>query len=140
MTTSEVQHHEFLIKTVEMSGKIYSEQKGRFPLASIKGNKYVRVVYDHDSNSILADPLKSRSAEQLLAATAKMHIFLRERGIHPKIHMMNNGCSSTVQYYLKNNDIELQLVPPNLNRTNTTEKAIGILKDHLISGLATVHP
>ena len=140
MTTTEVRHHEFFIKTVELSGKIYSDQTGRFPLTSSNGNRYVMVVYDNDSNSILVEPLKSRSAEHLLAATAKMHIFLRERVIHPKIHIMDNECSSTVQSYLKNNNVELQLVPPNLHRTNAAEKAIGIFKDHFISGLTTVHP
>ena len=39
-----------------------------------------------------------------------------------------------------NNNIELQLVPPNLHRTNAAEKEIGIFKDHFISGLTTVHP
>ena len=53
MTTPEVRHHEFCIKTVELSSKIYSDQTGRFPLTSSKGNKYVMVVYDHDSNAIL---------------------------------------------------------------------------------------
>ena len=91
------------------------------------------VVYDHDSNAILAEPLKSRSAEHLLAATAKMHIFLRERGVHPKIHIKDNACSSTVQSYLKNNNIKIQLVPPKLHHTNAAEKAIGIFKDHFIS-------
>ena len=138
MTTPEVRHHELFIKTVELSGNIYSDQTGRFPLTSSKGNKYVMVVYDHDSNAILAEPLKSRSAEHLLAATAKIHIFLRERGIHPKIHIMDNECSSTVRSYLKNNNIKLHLVPPNLYRTNASEKAIGIFKDHFISGLATL--
>ena len=109
-------------------------------MTSSKVNKYVMVVYDHDSNAILTDPLKSWSAEHLLAATAKMHIFLRERGIHPEIRIMENECSSTVRSYLKNNDIKLHLVPPNLHRINAAEKAIGIFKDHFISGLATVHP
>ena len=90
------------------------------------------VVYDHNSNAILTKSLKSWSAEHLLAATDKMHIFLRERGVHPKIHIMENECSSTVQSYLKNNNIELQVVPPNLHRTNAEEKAIGIFKDHFI--------
>ena len=45
-----------------------------------------------------------------------------------------------VQSYLKNNNIQLQIVQPNLHRTNAAEKAIGIFKDHFISGLATVHP
>ena len=109
-------------------------------MTSSKGNRYVMVVYDHNSNAIPAEPLKSRSAEHLLAATAKMHIFLRECGVHPKIHIMDNECSSTVRSYLKKNNIELQLVLPNLHRTNAAEKAIGIFKDHFISGLATVHP
>ena len=140
MTTQEVQHHGFFIKTVELSGNIYSDQTGRLPLTSSNGNRYVMVVYNHDYNAILAEPLKSRSAEHLLAATAKMHILLRERGINPKIYIMDNECSSTVRSYLKNNNIELQLVPTNLHRTNATEKEIGIFKDHFISGLATVHP
>ena len=91
-TTTEVLHHEFFIKTVELSGKIYSDQTGRLPLTSSKGNRYVMIVYDNDSNAILAEPLKLRSAENLLADTAKIHIFLRERAIHPKIHIMDNGC------------------------------------------------
>ena len=133
MTTTEVRHHEFFIKTVELSGKIYSDKTCRFPLTSSKGNRYVMIVYDQDSNAILTETFKSRSAEYLPAATSKMHIFLRERGVHPKIHIMDNECSSTVQYYLNNNNIELQLVPPNLHLTNAAEKAIGIFKDHFIS-------
>ena len=122
MTTPEVRHHEFFIKTVELSGKIYSDQPGRFPLTSSKGNKYSMVVYDHNSNAILAEPFKSRSSEHLLAATAKTQIFLRERGIHPKIHIVDNKCSQMVRFYLKNNNIELQLVPPNLHLINAAEK------------------
>ena len=138
--TTEVRHHELFIKTVKLSGKIYSDQTGCFPLTSSKGNRYVIVVYDHNSKVILAEPLKSRSVEYLLAATAKMHIFLRERGVHPKIHIMDNECSSTLRSYLKNNNIELQLVPPILHRTNTAGKSIVIFKEHFISVLATVHP
>ena len=140
MTTTEVRHHELFIKTVKLSGKIYSDQTGCFPLTSSKANRYFMVVYDHDSNAILAEPLKSRSAEHLLASTAKMHIFLRERGVHPKIHIMENESSSTVWSYLKNNNIKLQLVPPNLHHTNASEKSIGIFKDHFISGMATLYP
>jgi hypothetical protein len=41
---------------------------------------------------------------------------------------------------LRTKNVNLQLVPPNLHRTNAAEKAIGIFKDHFITGLATVHP
>jgi hypothetical protein len=35
-------------------GHIYMDQTGRFPLVSSKGNKYIMVLYDYDSNAILA--------------------------------------------------------------------------------------
>ena len=39
-----------------------------------------------------------------------------------------------------NSDIAFQLVPPNLHRTLTAERAIGTFKDHLIAGLASCDP
>ena len=54
MTKTEVRHHKFYIKTVELSGKIYNDQTGRFPLTSIKGNRYGMVIYNHNSNAFLA--------------------------------------------------------------------------------------
>ena len=53
---------------------------------------------------------------------------------------MDNECSDLVMNFLQQNNLELQLVPPNIHRTNAAEKAIGTFKDHFITGLATVHP
>ena len=50
-----------------------------------------------------------------------------------QVTVMNAG-------YQDQNNIELQLVPPNLHSTNAAKKAIGLFKDQFISGLATVHP
>jgi hypothetical protein len=47
-------------QAVQVSGQIFSDQTGRFPVISSKGNQYIMVVYDYDSNHILAEPLKSR--------------------------------------------------------------------------------
>ena len=77
MTTSKVRHHELFIKTVELSGKIYSDQTGRFHLTSSKGNKYFMVLYDHDSNVILAKPLKSRWRNIFLQPLQKCTFFSR---------------------------------------------------------------
>ena len=46
---------------MEITGKIYTDQTGRFPVTSSKGSKYLMVLYDYDSNAILSEPLKSRS-------------------------------------------------------------------------------
>ena len=60
--------NEFYAKIIDLTRKIYSDQTGRFPVQSSRGNKYIMVVYDHDSNVILTKALKSRSAAEHLAA------------------------------------------------------------------------
>ena len=44
------------------SNKAYMDLTGKFPHQSTRGNKYVLVVYDYDSNGILVEPLSSRQA------------------------------------------------------------------------------
>ena len=61
------------------SGKMYSDQTGNFFQASSKGNLLVMILYDYDSNAILAEPIKNRKAETILAAYEKMHRFLKSR-------------------------------------------------------------
>jgi hypothetical protein len=39
---------------------IYSDQTGRFPKQSLRGNKYLMVMVEVDSNAILLEPMKSR--------------------------------------------------------------------------------
>jgi hypothetical protein len=47
------------------SGQIYTDQTGRFPVVSSKGNKYIMILYDYDSNAILAQPIKDRTTPEL---------------------------------------------------------------------------
>ena len=46
------------IVTPQEEGKIYTYQTGRFPTTSSRGYKYILILYDQYSNSILAEPLK----------------------------------------------------------------------------------
>jgi hypothetical protein len=48
------------------AGQIYIDQTGRFPIVSSRGNKYIMVLYDYDSNVILAKPIKDSTAPELL--------------------------------------------------------------------------
>jgi hypothetical protein len=48
------------------AGQIYTDQTGRFPVVSSRGNKYIMILYDYDSNTILAKPIKDRTAPELL--------------------------------------------------------------------------
>ena len=44
---------------VDVSGQIFSDQTGRFPKVSSRGNSSVMVLYDYDKNAILNEPLKN---------------------------------------------------------------------------------
>ena len=61
MTTSsindDVRANIVSFKLVETKGKVFSDQTGRFPITSSRGNKYIMAMYDNDSNTILAEPM-----------------------------------------------------------------------------------
>ena len=56
-------------------GKVYSDQTGNFKCVSSQGSNSIVLMYDYDSNAILAEPIKNRKAESILAAYEKMHKF-----------------------------------------------------------------
>jgi hypothetical protein len=45
---------------------IATDLPGRYPVTSRRGNKYIFVLYDYDSNLIIAEPIKSRNASDLV--------------------------------------------------------------------------
>jgi hypothetical protein len=56
-----------------IDGVISSDQTGRFPITSNRGNAYVVVFYVYDANYIRSIPIKSRSKEELLRAYNKVY-------------------------------------------------------------------
>ena len=47
--------------------KAYTDQTGRFPHQSARGNNYFSICYDYDTNAILAT-IKNRETEIIIAA------------------------------------------------------------------------
>jgi hypothetical protein len=72
------------------AGQIYTDQTGRFPVVSSKGNKYIMILYDYDSNAILAQSIKNRTAPELLKAFQFMEQELVARGLKPKLMKLDN--------------------------------------------------
>ena len=54
------------MKVLPIESKVFSDQTGRIPVISSAGNKYILVLHDAGTNSILAEPLKNKSQEELL--------------------------------------------------------------------------
>ena len=88
-------------KTVDLSGKIYTDQTGRFPVTSSMGNKYILVAYHFDSNTIHAEPLKTRSGLDLTTAYQKLHSMLTNIGLGPHLHILENECPNVLQTFMR---------------------------------------
>jgi hypothetical protein len=119
------------------AGQIYTDQTGRFPVVSSKGNKYIMVLYDYDSNAILEKPIKYRTAPELLNAFQVAEQELVARGLEPKLRKVDNEASKLLKDYLYRRDIRFELVPPYSHIRNSAEQAIRSFKDHLIAGLCS---
>jgi hypothetical protein len=119
------------------AGQIYTDQTGRFLVVSSKGNKYIMILYDYDSNAILAQPIKDITAPELLRAFQVMEQELVARGLKPKLMKLDNEASKLLKTYLHQQNITFQLVPPYSHIINATERAIRSFKDHLIAGLCS---
>jgi hypothetical protein len=129
--------HWIYAATIEPTGKIYTDQTGRFPTTSSKGNKYIMVLYDYDSNAILAEPMKSRSEQHMVQAYTKLHTYLVDRGLKPQLQKLDNEASAGLKRFMTQQKVQYQLVPPHIHRRNAAEKAISTFKDHLIAGICS---
>jgi hypothetical protein len=128
---------QFVYAATINAGQIYTDQRGRFPVVSSKGNRYIMILYDYDSNAILAQPIKDRMAPELLRAFQVMEQELVARGLTPKLMKLDNEASKLLKTYLQKQNITFQLVPPYSHRRNSAERAIRSFKDHLIAGICS---
>ena len=98
------------------------------------------IIYDHDSNAILARPLKTKSRLEHLQNIKEIHTYLNTRDMHSKLHIIDNECLQLVKdYILHNKKIDLLLVPLYMHHMNATENAIDSFKNYFIAGLATLN-
>jgi hypothetical protein len=95
------------------------------------------VLYEYDGNEILAEPIKNRTAPELMRAFQAMEKKLTARGLGPKLMKLDNEASQFLKSYFHDNNIAFQLVPPYSHRKNAAERAIRSFKDHLSAGICS---
>jgi hypothetical protein len=123
-----------------ITGKIFTDPTGRFLVPSTTGNAYMLVLYEYDSNFIHVEPMKNRTKEEHLAAYRRAITLFQSRGLSPKLQRLDNEASGILQQFMRDSDIDYQLVPPGLHRQNASEQAIRTFKNHFIAGLCTTDP
>ncbi|KAL7478261.1 hypothetical protein ACHAW6_004033, partial [Cyclotella cf. meneghiniana] len=118
---------------VEINGQLFTDQTGRFPVTSNRGNNYIVIFYAVDPNYIKSYPIKSRHRSEILKAYDEVYQFLRFRGYRPQLHKLDNETSKDVEAFVTTNNAKFQYTPPDMHRTNTAERAIRTWKNHFIA-------
>ena len=129
-------HHRIYNLSDKMDKKMYSDQTGRFPTMSYKGNQYIMVIFEAKiSDNIFVEPMRNRQAAEMVNAYQRAVDRMKKAGIEPKMHILDNEISAEFKQAISDNGMQYQLVPPNDHRRNIAEKAIQIFKDHFIAVL-----
>jgi len=115
---------------------VYTDQTGRFPIQSSRGNNYIMFCYDTQSNGILMEPMKSRKEGDMIKAYRSIMKRLKAAGINPNLQILDNEASAKYKEEIKKQVGEYQLVPPNQHRRNISERALQTGKSHIISGVS----
>jgi hypothetical protein len=128
---------QFVFAATIDAGQIYTDQTGRFTVVLRNGNKYIMLLNDYASNAILEQPIKDRTAPEILKAFQFMEQELVARGLKPKLMKLDNEASKLLKAHIHQQDITFQLLPTHRHRQNSAERAIRSFKDHLIAVLCS---
>ena len=124
-------------KVYEVKETLYSDQTGAFPTRSQRGNKYIMVMVEIDSNAILVEPMKSRKDAEMIRAYKSLMKRLQRAGITVKKHVLDNEISNNMKNLIIDEyKVKIEKVPPGCHRRNAAEVAIRNFKAHFLSILA----
>jgi hypothetical protein len=112
----------FVYATIVESGKLHNDLTGHFPTTYAKGNKYVLVLCDYDTNKKLTEPMKNRVDEEMVRAYNKLIQELIDNGFKPRLQRLYNECSQALRSLLDQHDIQFQLAPPHIHLRNAAER------------------
>jgi hypothetical protein len=120
------------------TGTMYTDLTGAFPVRSFKNMQYIFVAYVFNLNAIIVRPMPTRTDAAFIAAFTDVFDILRAQNYQPALNVMDNKCSKAVNWHIRSNKLDIQLVPPHNHRVNAAERAIGTFKEHFVAALATV--
>ena len=75
----------------KVSGQIFSDQTGRSPRVSSRGNRPVMVLYDYYINAILTESFKNNTTPELMKAQMRLMKYLLRRGLEPTSLRIDNA-------------------------------------------------
>jgi len=90
-TSTTKKMHDVYIKIHNVTETMHTDQTGRFPATSSKGNQYIMVLVEVDGNYIDAEPMKNRTEGSLIKAYLALWARLTASGtVKPRTHLLDN--------------------------------------------------
>ena len=114
---------------------MFSNQTGKLPHASSKGNNYQMIVHEIYGNSTWIDPMKNWTKGETILARRHALIRMKLQGIVPKHQVLDNEISAAYKSEIQATHMTFQLVPPNDHSINVLEKATETWKYHFVGVL-----
>ena len=121
-----------------ITGTMYTDITGAFPVRSFKSMQYIFVAYVYDLNAIIIRAMPSCTDASIMTAFTEVITTIKTGGYCLALNVMDNECSVAVEKYIRSEKINIQLVPPHNHRANAAERTIPTLQEHVIAALATV--
>jgi hypothetical protein len=122
----------------EITGEVFTNQTGCFPITSNHGHAYVVIFYIYDANFIASAPIKNRTKEELLRAYQITYKYLSSRVFKPQLHKMETETSKDVEDFIESQHTNLQYIPLDIHRTNSAKQAIRTWKNHFTAGITSL--
>lgn len=124
-----------IVDIEDLNGIIATDQTGRLPIISQQGNQYMMVLYNYDSNGILATGVKGRTNKKLIDGYEVLYDRLKKAGIEPVMQRLDNEASKVLVHAIETKNLRDQLSSPYLHRMNPAERAVQSWKNNFISNL-----
>ena len=116
----------------------YSDQTGKLPTFSSRGNHYILILYNYDTNSIHATSIPKQQAASIHNVWEANYKLLMAHGHPTELHILDSECSQDLKDAFGKYAVPFQRVPPKEHRANSAERAICTFKNHFVSILSTV--
>ena len=84
-----------------ITGTMYTDITGAFPVCSFKGRQYIFVAYVYDLNAIIVRAMPSCTDAAMVTAFNEVISTLKTGGYTPSLNVMDNECSAAVEAYIK---------------------------------------
>ncbi len=95
-----------------ITGTMYTNITGAFPVCLFKSMQYIFVAYIYDLNAIIIRAMPSRTDASMVSAFTEVITILKAGGYQPALYVMDNECSATVENYIRSEKNKHPTHPP----------------------------